>query len=144
MANKITHAPVEVIKELDILVEKAEYEPRYFLVDITEANEHGKAYPIGSICEWYNEIYRKTGERTHVEKALLAHLFFDEKLQPEREPHWYVGAKDGEGNNVNYFYDGVGNIYPYTHTRPSYDFGITKEKADLIAKATGGEAKEIK
>lgn len=131
--TKITHAPKEVIDELDEM--PLWYIPADLLGRV--ANDDGT-----SINEWLHVDPRLIGGK---QLAIINHVFGNECLQPEREPRWYVVSADDDGECVVYFktdlniidFINYGDVIPY-------EKGMSKQLADAIVAEVGGEKVEVK
>lgn len=133
MTNKITHAPADVISELDKL-DSWGVTPRDLLNEINSDtkkrhNAHVFVYQHGATT---------TAER---QLAIVNHVFGDIKLQPEREPRWYVQVESGQ--KVELDERGIPDIYRLNTSVP-YENGMSEKQAKGYAELFGGEAKEIK
>lgn len=138
MTNKITHAPQEVVEELGI--DTLVY-PSHLLTDIY------KMARFENVKRWLGE-----GDVTDKQLAIVNHVFGKEKLQPEREPRWYVTKKSPWSRNITFVYmlrTGVLSEFAMTERGMSglnigYENGISERLANSILAETGGEKVEIK
>ena len=135
MTNKITHAPADVIAELDGITEPIAL-PSTLLEWVYDQNDE-------ELSRTHNWLYGSDGQE-HRELAVVLHFMNIERLQPERVPRWYVETTDLDGVTV---YVRMGDTIPTTVNYsgvPDYKNGMTEKQAKGYAGLFGGGAKEIK
>lgn len=146
----MTRAPQEVIEHLD---ENALVGPSHGMIyvlfsegGILDIEDVELSNPVS---EWvYGGTLGSTFSRER-EQAVINHVFGGEKLQPEREPRFYV-QNDTHGNT--YFdlslRDAYGDQVPTqqdfnAHGKPTYERGMSEEQADLFIQAFGGTKEKL-
>ncbi|MCW0953275.1 hypothetical protein OIT44_04190 [Weissella ceti] len=137
MTNKITHAPQTVINQLDGINRKAIASPRELLIVFPD---------ISILDDW---VYDGDGNYEDKQLAIVNHFFGDEKLQPEREPRYYV-QNDTHGNTywvlskANVFHDREPAVWDFNmHGAPEYEEGMSETQADLFIQAFGGTKEKL-
>lgn len=147
MTNKITHAPQVVIDELDKLVEEYGDGTIYGFLSVISQNDTLSNFVYNFDGDWAD-----WGEKRNHENAILNHYLDIEKLQPEREPRWYVEKVAPWSSDTILIYAMRTGTLSETavHGRAifehvvSYENGISKRLADAIVAEVGGEKVEVK
>lgn len=138
MTNKITHAPQSVIDELN---GNAKLHSPLRVLKRVEQN----FFP--ETKKWV--LANEGSENESKQVAIINHVFRDEKLQPEREPRYYV-QNDTHGNTywvlskANVFHDREPAVWDFNmHGAPEYEEGMSETQADLFIQAFGGTKEKL-
>jgi len=148
MASKVTHAPQEVIDELDTAMRTLAGDGVYELFrngQVLDANDFD-VYKNNSVAAWVysGDVSSKLVMR---ELAVINHLLKIERLQPERETRYYVefiGTNDISWEVRSSNTKSVGVFLKCEDEFRSYEQGITHDLAVKAQALYGGEIKEIK
>ncbi|QVV90842.1 hypothetical protein [Weissella tructae] len=135
MTNKVTHAPKAVIEKLDKLKNTDMIYELFEQGSVLDANTYGDNNVVDS---WVYEV--EDGPILQRELAVINHVFNNERLQPERDPRWYV---EKDGGIIQIDIDGVPELLS-GHNQLEYELCMTEAQARGYAELFGGEAKEIK
>ncbi|AIM63088.1 hypothetical protein [Weissella ceti] len=140
MTNKVTHAPTAVIDELDKLKNTDMIYELFERGSVLDTNTLGDSNVVDS---WvYGIEHELTLKR---ELAVINHVFNNERLQPEREPRYYVDATDKDGCSFYLASSGAWVVRgTYDPETISYDCGLDHETAVKAQALYGGTIKEIK
>ncbi|MHD0286830.1 hypothetical protein [Weissella tructae] len=137
MTNKVTHAPKPVIDELDNAREEVVVKS-LFAVEIISClvNEEGD-YPHAE--QWFDSDSKVI--------PVMNHLMGNERLQPEREPRYYVEFYDDK--DMKWFVRAseitiVDTVPEWAIGTISYDCGLDHETAVKAQALYGGTIEEIK
>lgn len=143
MTNKITHAPQEIIDLLDKYKETKKHSILNFLSLVNDVDFPQSKWRI--LHYFMYDPERFYSKDLPYEQAAINHVFGDERLQPEREPKYYVSSEDNDGGTVVYFVGDLGIIGFFSHEYDiPYEQGFSKKLAESIVAEVGGEIKEIK
>lgn len=134
MASEVKYAPKAVIDELDDF----EGTPS----DLFSEDE-GILLKLSKTGKW---VFLSAGAwQKEREIAVYNHVFGDERLQPEREPRYYVNSIDVDGEDVTYYLTDL-RILDFCQSRENvkYECGMSKQLAEAIVAEIGGTIEEIK
>jgi len=141
MASKVTHAPQEVIDELDSI--------DLYKISIKDLLNgiYGISFPpLTNVRKWLASDPSREEHEYHAQ-AIIAHVYGDERLQPERETRYYVEFIDT--NDVSWEVrssntKNVGVFLKHENVFLPYEQSITHDLAVKAQALYGGEIKEVK
>ncbi|AIM64225.1 hypothetical protein WS105_0635 [Weissella ceti] len=136
MANKVTHAPKAVIDELD----RGDFNTPLDL--LYTLSENG----IKETTKWF---IQEEVDAIEAQKALVNHVFGNERLQPEREPRYVVEVGEGAHRQLLTKFKGMYRSTIIDITEDHVNYGkdthtLSLEEAKHIQAVVGGTIEEIK
>lgn len=140
MENEVVkYAPKAVIEELDKIKNIDMIYELFQQGCVLDVTTFGNSNIVDT---WvYGIGYELTLKR---ELAVINHVFGNERLQPEREPRYYVKFIDSEGDLTYVRASNVRSVYLTLNFAPDYEQGIDYETAAKAQALYGGTIKEIK
>lgn len=142
MTNEaVKYAPKAVIDELDNNAK--DYIP-FGLLEVIIKPEFDN---MVNTRNWYKRMRESDINESilKTQMAIINHVFGNERLQPEREPRYYVEFVDDMGNNIQILSSNYLKVsICYSDSTPNYEEGLNHGTAVKAQALYGGTIEEIK